>query len=90
MPHSSLWCPPLGTERPQARAIETSGALDRTRLRSFGSQRGAPMEDIPSGNEVLRSDTVGIQPVLRYQLLKTMFTSNGTTAAEAAITQQFN
>jgi hypothetical protein len=59
------------------------------------------MEDIRSGNEVFRSDTVGIQPVLKplvlnlrskfkVQLLKTMFTSNGTTAAEAAITQQFN
>ena len=33
---------------PAARAIETSGALDPTRLESLGSQRGAPMEHFES------------------------------------------
>ena len=50
--HSSLWCPPLGTERPQARAIETSGALDRIRPNAL-----AVVLSLGAGNRTTASAT---------------------------------
>ena len=50
--HSSLWCPPL---RPQARAIETSGALDRIRPNALVVVRfpagGTKGNLVPQGGE---------------------------------------
>ena len=49
VPHSSLWCPPL---RPQARAIETSGALDRIRPNAL-----AVVLSLGAGNRTTASAT---------------------------------